>query len=516
MSDVAPGHDDVAGALVRRFEREGRAPVRIDTHISSVVLAGDRAWKLKKPVALGFLDFTDLQVRRRFCEAEVRLNRRLAPALYLGVVPVYAAADGASLEAGAGPVIDYAVAMTRLPDGALASERLASGAFGAAELQHLAARLVAFHQDAPVAGPGAVWGAPQTIGAAALATLEALAAEGGLPDAALLREWLTARAAELAPSWAARQAGGHVREGHGDLHLENIVVLQEGVTAFDCIEFEPSLRWIDTMNDIAFTVTDLWARGRKDLAFGFLDAVLEAGGDFDGLTVLRFYLVHRALIRALVGRIKARQGVAPPSGPSAADCLRTARQAMVPTPRLLITRGLPGSGKTWVSSRLLGYAGAVRIRSDVERKRLAGLAALDDSRGTGDLYGMAATEATYARLATLAAPVLAAGWPTIVDGTFLARAQRDRLRAVAARHQVPFAILDCVAPAAVLRERVSARSARRDDASEADLQVLERLLPAWQPLDADERAHGITADTAAEPAIAEWAAQWACAPVPRA
>jgi predicted kinase len=272
-----------------------------------------------------------------------------------------------------------------------------------------------------------------------------------------------------------------VREGHGDLHLGNLIVWDGRLTAFDCIEFDPALRWIDVVDDMGFTVMDLWAHGRRDLAFGFLNDYMDASGEHRGLGVLRFHLVARALVRAWVAAL--RPSVAGP------DYLALAQRLAAPgDARLLITHGLPGVGKSHVSSLLLARAGAVRLRSDVERRRLTD----PDER-----YGPQATERTFAYLAGMARIALRAGFPTIVDAAFLQRAERDRLRDLAAAAGVPFAILDCQAPMPTLRERVAARSARGDDPSEADLAVLDKLAALQQPLDADERAAAIGLDTSA-------------------
>ncbi|RPH44568.1 MAG: aminoglycoside phosphotransferase [Burkholderiales bacterium] len=507
--DAVP--DDIAAGLARRFETAGEAVRTVQTHISWVLLAGGFAWKLKKPVRFGFLDFSTVARRRHACEEELRLNRRLAPSLYLGVVPVRAGPDGPTLD-GHGAVIDWAVKMNRLPDGALASERLAAGTLEPAHLAAFAQRLEAFHRVAPVAGPESPYGRPESIRGDALDALDALAGSAGFADAetcARLRAWVEARAGELAPRWAARRRIGRVREGHGDLHLDNVLVTDGDVTAFDCIEFDAGLRWIDTASDVAFLVMDLLARGRDDLAWGFLDDHLQVGGDFDALDVLRFYIVHRAVVRALVSTLRERGGTAG-SGPGAARYLEVALAATRgAAPRLAITHGLPGSGKTRVARGLLEHTGAVRLRSDVERKRAAGLAALDDSRAAGDLYVASADEATYARLAGLARSALLAGWPVIVDAAFLRRSQRDRFRDLAAALGVPFAIVDCDAPMAVLRERVAARRARGDDASEADTDVLEALSTSQAPLGDDEDPVTLRVPTDRPIGFAELAGRWA-------
>lgn len=507
---------DVVAGLRRRFESRGVPVSVVETHISWVLLAGAFAYKIKKPVRFGFLDFGTLAARRHFCEEELRLNRRLAAWLYIGVVPVRATAGLPSF-GGSGPVVEYALKMHRLPPHALASERLERGRLDGEQLAAFARRLARFHAEAPAAPPDTDWGRPETVrgdAERALAALAPLAPPADRETCAMLGRWFEARVAALAPHLAARRAAGRVREGHGDLHLANILVAEDEITAFDCIEFDPALRWIDVMNDLAFLLMDLLAHGRRDLAFGVLDAYLEVSGDHDGLAVLPLFMVYRALVRALVYALRAAAHV-PGNGHTAADYLRLAERLAEPgVPRLLVMHGLPGSGKTRVSQQLLERAGAVRLRSDVERKRAAGLAALADSKAVGDLYGAADTEATYARLVALARGALEAGYPTIVDAAFLRREQRDRMRALAARMQVPFAILDCQAPIAVLRERVRERRAARADASEADEAVLDTLAAVEEPLGDDERAWTLEVRTDEPLAVASLLGCWQVAAVP--
>lgn len=491
--------------LRRALQASTGGPVElIETHISCVLLARDAAYKIKKPLTLPFLDYGTLDARRRCCEEEVRLNRRLAPTLYLGVSRITGPAHRPRLDGG-GPVLDWAVRMRRFARGALFSERLADGTLGEGDIDRLAAMLACFHEAAPAAPAASDFGDPSLRRAVALAAADGLAAHGlGLP----LRDWLQAQSVALAPLWAARRAGGHVRECHGDLHLSNLLLLDGEIAAFDGIEFNPALRWIDVVDDMAFVAMDLVARWRRDLAYRFLNAWLDATGDHEALPALRFAMVYRALVRAQVATLRDGQAAA------AARYVETACEiARDADARLLVTHGLPGSGKTFVTQRLLEQAGAIRVRSDVERKRLFGLRALDDTRGLGaGVYGDTATERTYARLLALAGIALQAGYPSIIDAAFLRRAERARAAALAREMQVPFTILDCRAANAVLHERVLARSRRGGDASEADVAVLERLLAAHEPLNEAERACAIAIDSGQAVDAAALVTAWRSAP----
>jgi predicted kinase len=271
------------------------------------------------------------------------------------------------------------------------------------------------------------------------------------------------------------------------------------------------LRWIDPLDDASFLMMDLLAHDRRDLAFRFLDAYLEASGDHDGLPALRFFLVSRALVRAQVGLLYEARGIEAQGARAAIDYLRLAATlARGVDPRLAITHGLPGSGKSFVSEQWLATVGAIRVRSDVERKRLFGLEALQPSHGhvEGGIYDAAATQRTYARLLEVARIAVAAGWPTIVDAAFLRRDERARFAQLAAALAAPFAIVECRAPLALLRERVRSRQASGADPSEADVAVLARLIDVDEPLDTHEQRSAIVVEAGSDDAPRSAALRW--------
>jgi aminoglycoside phosphotransferase family enzyme/predicted kinase len=496
-------------ALRRQLAAGGVDVDVIETHISWVLLAGDQALKIKKPVRLGFLDFGTLDRRRHFCAEELRLNRRYAPALYLAVVPITGSPEAPSLD-GEGPPIEFALRMARFAPRALLSEQLADGTLQPAHLDALAQRVAALHREADVAPASSGWGSPDEVTEEAQAVLRRLRTRG--VDVTDLQRWLDDELPRLKPLWQQRRDSGHVRECHGDLHLRNTVVLPDGVTAFDGIEFDPALRWIDIQSDIAFMVMDLLAHDRPALAWRFLNAWLDATGDHAGVPVLRFYLVYRALVRALVGHLST---ATPAAEPSAGNYLALARRLVLapPRPRLLVTHGLSGSGKTTITQPLLEHSGALRLRSDVERKRLFGLGALEASaaRVPGGIYGAAATQRTYAHLLVQARGLLNCGWPVIVDAASLRRAERTGLRELAAGLGVPCTLLDCQADVQTLVRRVRARQQRQDDASEATEQVLQFQRTVDEPLDAEERRDAITVNSGGPVDAASVAARWLAA-----
>jgi len=533
-SEVSVTPDDEVLAVARKrvmalrasLEASEGRPVRlVETHISWVLLTDSLAYKLKKPVRLPFLDFMTLPARRRFCEEELRLNRRLASSLYIDLADVCDGPQGPRF-GGAGQVLDVAVRMHRFPDGALWSEMLVEGTLAAGHIDAMAQRLADFHRDAAVATPGSAFGsAPShervTQGIIdAIEAIEARRTETAAPgpgiDWPTLRAWLGRQREALAPLWAARLHDGRVRECHGDLHLANVLQLAGVATAFDGIEFGDELRWIDVLDDIAFLAMDLLAHRERALAFRFINAYCEASGDYDGLPALRFFMVCRALVRAQVTSLRDQQGVHSAARCGTADYLALASALSAGADaRLAITHGLPGSGKSFMSQRVIEEVGAIRVRSDVERKRLFGIGALQSSSELvpGGIYTEAATARTYARLHEVARVALGGGWPFVVDAAFLRGVERAQFAALAASLSVPFSIFDCRAALPLLRQRLEQRSQQTGgaDPSEADVAVLERLSEADEPLDERERAVAIVVDAAQLVAPATLAQHWRAA-----
>ena len=502
----------------------------VETHISWVLLAQSLAYKLKKPLQLAFLDFTTLAARRRYCEEELRLNRRLAPALYLDVVDVCDSLPGPTF-GGVGPVVDVAVRMCRFPDGALWSEMLAEGTLASCHIDALAQRLADFHRDAAVAPPDSMFGSAASRERVTQGLIDAIDARQDESEASEsvidwpgLRAWLGQQQQALSPLWATRRRAGCVRECHGDLHLANVLQLAGEATAFDAIEFDAELRWIDVLDDIAFLAMDLLAYGRRDLAFRFINAYLEACGDSDGLPALRYGLVWRALVRARVTAVGGKQGMHSAARCGERDYLALAwALSCSADARLAITHGLPGSGKSVAAQGVVEAAGAIGARSDVERKRLFGLSARQSSSGhvPGGIYDPAATLRSYSRLREIAMVALGAGWPVVVDAAFLLRSERAAFAALAASLRVPFTVFDCQAELPLLRQRILQRQADGLDASEADVAVLESLTAVEEPLCAAERAVAIVVDAAHAVPPATLAQRWLAAgrqmprPLPR-
>lgn len=473
----------------------------IETHISTLLLAGEFAYKLRKPLALGFLDFSTAERRRHDCAEELRLNRRTAPDLYLDVRPVLGPARAPRVgqpEEGAA-AIDWLLRMRRF-DNELLLDRLASrGQLGEADVDALARRVAAFHAALP-ASPAA-YGDPQGV----LAWARANFAAAGVDAPGRLRDWTEQEFQRIAPLLALRRAQGCVRECHGDLHLGNIVRVDGEPLPFDGIEFNAELRHTDTMADVAFTFMDLWRHGLPRLAWRFVSGYTEQRGDHQGLALLPFFAVYRAMVRAQVAALRATQAPDEASRTQAlgalardlhvAEALSRLRRTR---PRLVLTSGLSGSGKSTVALALLAPLGALRVRSDVERKRLAELplTARPTPAQAQRLYGRTMTLRTYARLQAIARDLLRAGLNVIVDAAALRRHERDELRALAAAEGADFSLVECVAPEAVLRGRIAQRMAADRDPSDATLEVLDFQLRVREPVAAAEAA--LTLDTDAD------------------
>ena len=477
---------------------------RIETHISHVLLTGEFAYKIKKPLNLGFLDFSSLDQRLHACREEIRLNRRLAPAIYLDVVPITGSPAAPRIN-GSGEAFEYAVKMRQFPPDATLDRLDTQGGMTARQVEAIAATLARFHLQACArAGTDSPWGSPDAVWQPVAQNFLQIAPRLAAPDDRRLldglQRWSEAEHARLAPLMAARKSDGFIRECHGDLHLGNLAWVDDQLLVFDCLEFNPELRWIDIISEVAFCYMDLLQRGHPDWAWLFINGWLEATGDHAGLALLRYYAVYRALVRAKVAVLRAGQTKGPDHDAALNDAralLQLATTLAHPLPlRLDITHGLSGSGKTTVTQKLMQIPGAIRLRSDVERKRLAGLDALARSgAGVGEqLYATDATHRTYAHLARLTGDLLDAGWPVIVDATFIARWQRDLLREQARSRGVAFHILDFQVPVAVLRERILKRTCLGNDASDADLAVLQHQLDTEEPLTIDEQVGIVNID----------------------
>lgn len=481
----------------------GRAVSRIDTHAAIVFLAGERAYKLKRAVRFPYLDFSTPALRRTACEAEVALNRRTAADLYLGVEPLVRRADGRLAIGGTGAPVDWLVVMRRF-DGAGLFDRMAEdGRLTPALMRRLADRIAAFQADAAVrTGSGAA-----RMRAVVEENLSELAAAPELFDPAAVARLATRSRAALercAEMLDRRSGDGHVRHGHGDLHLRNIVLLDGEPTLFDALEFDEDLAVVDVLYDLAFLLMDLEHRSLRPLGNALLNRWLEATGDLAGLALLPLFISARAAIRAKV----AVAAAAAQADPAAAATVRNegrayldlALRALDPPAALLVAvGGLSGTGKSTLARGLapqLGpMPGAVVLRSDTLRKRRHGVA--EEVRLPATAYTPEETAAVYAALHEGCAAVLAAGQAAVADAVYAREDERQAVAAVAGAAGVPFTGFWLSAPAAVRAARVASRA---PDASDADAEVVRRQEAydigalSWCRLDAAHPSAELLAD----------------------
>lgn len=474
----------------------------IETHISWVLLTGQYAYKIKKPVNFGFLDFSTLEKRRFFCHEELRLNQRLAKDWYLGVVPITGQPEHPKMD-GTGQAIEYAVKMVQFPSAQTLKECAENGELGTDKIDQVAGIVADFHQGIEKADGQSPYGDSHNIRHWFVENFDHIRP---LLDDKLQLQQLEAIEAWSRDEWSGksqlmqqRKQQGYVRECHGDLHLGNMTLINGKVVLFDCIEFNPMLRWIDVISEVAFLVMDLLHIGYDGYAYRFLNQYLQNTGDYHGLALLRYYLVYRALVRAKVALLRIAQN------PDAAICPQarseyaafanlSVRFTEGRRTALIIAHGYSGSGKSTFASQLAEKIGAIQIRSDIERKRLFGYQLQDDTASGIDsgVYTQEAGQRTYQRLAELAKAVLGAGFSAIIDAAFLKSEQRGLFRQLARECKVPFFIIDFQASEETLCRRIRQRE---NDPSEATVDVLHQQQQTAQPLAREELGYAITIDT---------------------
>ncbi len=502
----APGHvverqDEVIAFLADPRTHGGAEVTRIDTHGAIVVLARDRAYKLKRAVRFPYMDFSTLELRRRAAEAELIVNRRTAPALYLAVEPVTRTAPGVLAIGGTGTVVDWLVVMRRFDQESLFDRMAAKGALDKRLMSELADAVLRFHADAePRPDHGGAAGIARVVAGNDQGLAEAGPAAFSQDKVAALRRQSEAMLARRAALLEGRRMRGLARRCHGDLHLGNICLFEGRPTLFDAIEFNEEIACIDVLYDLAFLLMDLDHRKLGDLANLVFNRYLSEGardgalGDLAGLAALPLFLACRAGVRAQVSAAAAaaqpEQGAAWRLIGAAAGYLDLALRYLAPPPaRLVAIGGLSGTGKSTLARALaphLGAApGALVLRSDVIRKHLAGRGAL--SRLGPESYTREASARVFETIRARAATALAAGHAVIADAVYGRPEQRAAIESVARELRVSFDGFWLEAPAAVLAARVAARAG---DASDATPEVLRRQLVSplgeivWTRLDA--------------------------------
>lgn len=470
----------------------------IETHISWVLLTGAYAYKLKKPVNFGFLDFSTVEARAHFCREELRLNQRTAPDLYLDVLPITGSVDAPTL-GGDGEPLDFVLKMRQFPQENLLNNVLARNELTRTHIDTLAQQIADLHQKAAIVPLEHALGGAEAVIAPVRQNFEQIRPLLGddPTDHALvdqLEAWAETHFARLQPVLEQRKVDGFIRECHGDIHLANATLVDGQVMLFDCIEFNEPFRLIDVMSDIAFLAMDLEDRGLVALAHRFINQYLELTGDYAGAALLPFYKAYRALVRAKINLFSLNPQQT--SEERAAIMARYRNYATLAErycseqkPWLAITHGVSASGKSHVALHVVETLGAIRLRSDVERKRL--LPDADKKR----LYNSDASRQTFERLHTLAADLLGAGFNVVLDATYLHHKWRDAARAVAEQAKVPEVILDCHAPDAVIERWLEQRQAEGTDPSDATLDIVHSQMAGREELNAAEQAIAVRIDT---------------------
>ncbi|ASQ90651.1 hypothetical protein CHL67_06670 [Prosthecochloris sp. GSB1] len=477
----------------------------VETHISLLFLTGRYAYKIKKNLDLGFLDFSTPEKREYYCREELRLNRRLCPELYLDVVPV--TKDSAGLRiAGSGKIVDHAVKMVQFDRSKELDALLSRNLLREEEADQIAAAVAAFHLSLPAVADDTPFGRPEAVikpvldnfAAAARLNMDHEEAE----ELAALKSWSEAEHRRLLPIFSSRKASGRIRQCHGDMHTGNMVLWNGRVTIFDCIEFNPFLSTIDVISDIAFLVMDLEHRSHPGYAWRFLNDYLSLTGDYEGLPLLRFYKTYRAMVRVKVTAIRLLQETREEEKSTTLEehqaYLALARSFGVARPHgLVITCGVSGSGKTTLARGMAEKLQAIHIRSDIERKRIFGIDRLEKTGGERKraLYSVETTQRTYAKMRSVASRCLDESYTVITDATFLRKEERLKFVELAEQRGLPVVILCCDAPQDILEHRVNSRHNEGADASDADRSVLVSQQKNRETLSGKELNIAIFVDT---------------------
>ena len=478
----------------------------IETHISWVILTGEYAYKIKKPIKYSFVDFSTLEKRAFYCNEELRLNGRLAPNLYLAVVSITGSPEYPSLDKS-GEVIEYAVQMRQFPQMSLLSYLSVHDQLLQQHIDDIAKEVANFHIHIKKAPSNEVLGSPEDIHHWVIDNITQI--ESNLVDKQsvasieVIKNWTESEYHEKYGQIQQRRNGEFIRECHGDMHLDNMVLIEGKVIIFDGIDFNKHLRWIDVISEIAFVAMDLSNRGHPKYANRLINLYLQYTGDYEGLGLLKYYLTYRAMVRAKVALLRIAQKNIPEI--EKGEMLKEFRSYMALASgyaldqkiALIITHGLSGSGKSTHTEELLEFLGAIRIRSDVERKRLYGYSSFENTQSNlnEDIYSPQSSKDAYRRLAELSRLILNSGFTVIVDACFLQHELRHEFYLLADELQVSFIILDFQASEEVLEQRILNRVEDKNEPSEAGIEVLRSQLNKYVQLDEQEVNYAIVVDT---------------------
>jgi aminoglycoside phosphotransferase family enzyme/predicted kinase len=475
-------------------------PQLIETHVSWVILTGKYAYKIKKPVNFGFLDFSTLEKRKHFCEEELRLGQQFAAEIYLTIVPITGTLNHPQIN-GTGPILEYAIKMLEFPQENLLSTLLKQGRLTENIIDQLSTLIAEFHKKTPVAAKESRFGQPNEVHAPTKQNFEQIAPLLTKPDdikqLKRLETWSEQQFKHFHRLFQARKNQGFIRDCHGDLHLANIIFYNNKPILFDRLEFNEDFRWTDVIADLAFLVMDLTEKKQTGFANQLVNTYLHYTEDYAGLALLPYYLVYRAVVRAKIALFRLKHEKLSSEEEKEIqnayyNFINLAESyTQLTKPSLIITYGFSGSGKTTVAKACVKYCGAIQINSDIIRKRLFDipLHGRSHSNLNSGIYTVEATKETYKKLADLAEIIVKAGFTVIVDASFLQHSQRTYFYSLAKRMKIPFYILHCQVNDTEIEQRIKHRLNNPKRISEADLSILTEQKKNNEPLTSLEEEH---------------------------
>ncbi len=477
----------------------------IETHISWVILTGDYVYKIKKPLDLGFLDFSSLEKRQHYCNAEVELNKTLAPDIYLDVLPITGSETAPELN-GSGDAIEYVIKMREFSQECLFTELLSQNKLQATHILQTATALADFHSKVPCVADDSPYGTAEQVHEPVVQNFDQIAPmldlDRQLAQLQALSHWANLEHKKIKTELSKRRENNFIRACHGDVHLGNIALVDDAAMIFDCIEFNEAFRWTDTMADLGFLAMDLEDVERPDLANLLVNQYLQTSGDYHGLSVLRYYKAYRAVVRAKITLFQLQDDTLSDTARLELEskyqrCADLADYYREPAqPLLLITHGVAASGKSTLSNALVSTLGCISLSSDLERKRMLNLDAhaKTNSPLNQGIYNEDINQQTYERLYALAKQLISYGYPVIVDATFIRQEHRAMFNQLAQDLQVPHAILHCQASAETLEKWLHTRHQQGNHPSEARPDILQMQQDTMDSLDNTEKTYTIAVD----------------------
>ncbi|MGC1854416.1 MAG: AAA family ATPase [Candidatus Aquirickettsiella sp.] len=478
----------------------------IETHVSWVLLTGKYAYKIKKPVDFGFLDFSTLKKRKHFCEEELRLGQLFASEIYLAVVPITGTIEHPQINGDTGPILEYAVKMCEFSQNNLLSALLKRGKLNVELIDQLGQLIAEFHKKTPVAPKNSRFGLPHEVYAPTQQNFEQIIPllnnPTDLAQVKRLEIWANEQFIKHQKIFEKRKEQGFIRDCHGDLHLANIILYHNKLILFDRLEFNEDLRWTDVIADLAFLAMDLAGKNQPKFANQLINTYLQFTGDYEGLNLLAYYLSYRAVVRAKIALFRLNQKDL--NDKERLDIhndyynfINLAEFYTHPKkPCLIIMHGFTGSGKSTIAKNIAIECGAIQISADIIRKQLFNIPLYENSNSTpyGGIYTPQSTEKTYNKLLAIAKIVITAGFTALIDATFLFHDQRLMFYNLSKFLKVPFYILHCQTKDLKIIQRIKKRIVRNNHISEANSTILKHQKELVEPLLKSEQQYTLVID----------------------